>query len=400
MSLFISLSGLLVLAALLFVAMPLLSRRGGTVDHQAVDAVAETRRQQLADLERELEDGDIDNRTYELSRREIEGEASDRQAHAESGQANRGGKPLSAIAFLILIPVATVGLYLHVGEPEAIDGPVAEPSFDQGDMAAAVEELEARLADQPDDLQGWMMLGRSRVALQQYDRAVEAFRQAVEIAGEDNPQVLANYAEAITLRDPSEMISHAAPLFRHVLEMDPDQPKGLWYSGLIAFEQEQFSQARDHWERLLAQDPPEDFRRVVEDRVAVARQAMGDDTVSQEPSDEGRVLVRIRLADALSDAVSGDDTVFLVARAVEGEGAPLAGVRLPADAVPGEFHLSDEHAMIEGQRLSDHARVELIARVSKSGEATPQSGDLRGSVIIEVEDHRDEPVELVIDSEL
>ncbi|WP_406672901.1 c-type cytochrome biogenesis protein CcmI, partial [Natronospira sp.] len=235
---FVTLSALLVVAALLLAAGPLIRRRGGKVSREAVDAVAVTRARQLAELEQELEDGDIDNRTYELSRRQIESEASDRQADAESGPAIQTGKPVSAIVLAVLLPLATLGIYLQVGDPDAIDrGSMNPMAGGDMDMAAAVDALESRLAQQPDDLEGWMLLGRSRISLGQYDQAVEAYRQAVEIAGEDNPRVLANYAEAITLADPSRMVTHAAPLFRHVLDLDPSHPKGLWYGGLITMEE-------------------------------------------------------------------------------------------------------------------------------------------------------------------
>jgi len=413
MILFVSLAGLLVIACLLFVAAPLMSRRGGRVDEQAVDAVAETRRQQLADLERELEDGEIDNRTYELSRREIESESSARQARAESTESVQTGWPISAIVMIIALPLATVALYLQVGNPEAIEGPAAQPQMDQMDqmdMAAAIETLEARLADQPDDLEGWMMLGRTRVALQEYDAAVEAFRQAVEIAGEDNPRVLANYAEAVTLRNPADMLTHAAPIFRRVLELDSEQPKGLWYSGLIAFEEGEYAQAKKHWQTLLQQDPPADFRRVIEDRLNAAEQALEGDQAGEQamggdvqPQGEGEgtsIQVRIELDEDLADQVSPEETVFLIARALDEQGAPLAGIRFTVSALPGPFRLGDENAMIDGHRLSGHRAVELVARVSRSGEATPQAGDLSGSVMVRLDELDDEAVSITIDSEL
>jgi len=398
MILFVVLSAMLVLAALIFIAGPLLSRRGGLVDREAVDAVAITRQQQLADLERELEDGEIDNRTYELSRREIEGEASVRQAKVESGEARKTGKPITAIVLGLLIPLFTIFIYQHVGTPEAIEGP-ATADLSEMDMDQAVRALEERLEAMPDDLEGWVMLGRTRVALGQYDKAVDAYREAVDIAGEDNPRVLADYAEAITLANPEQMVTHAAPLFRHVLEIDPEQSKGLWYGGLIAFEEGDYEQAEVYWERLLSQDPPDGFRRVLEDRLAAAQAAQqGGET--QADAGNGAVSVQLNVAvhETLQNELNESDVVFVIARAADSPNSPpLAGIRLPLSALPGQFRLGDENAMLDGHRISDHERIEIIARVSRSGEATPQAGDLEGRAVIDVAAHREEAADIVID---
>lgn len=399
MSLFIALSGLLVLAAVLFVAGPLFTRRGGTVDRDDVEAIARTRQAQLADLERELEDGEIDNRTYELLRRDIERDASDRQASAESGAANRTGRPVTAIVMTVLLPVAAIGLYLVIGTPSAIDRPSADMS--EMDLDEAVAALESRLDESPDNLQGWTMLGRTRFAMGEYGKAEEAYRRALELTDDDDTRLLANYAEAMALNQPQEMVSRAGPLFQRVLAADPDHPKGLWYSGLIAFEQGNFETAVGHWQVLMAQDPPEAFRTVLRDRIEAAREAGGLPAPAQgidadDTSGEG-VQARVSLADSLADRVSPNDTVFLIARAAEGGGPPLAGLRLTVASLPGTFRLSDENAMIEGRSISGHERIEIVARVSLSGEAIPQAGDLEGSQVIRVEEHREEPVTITID---
>lgn len=396
MTAFVMLSVLLFLAALLFVAGPLIRRRGGTVDQSRVDAVALTRERQLEELEQDLEDGVIDDRTYELSRRDIESEASRSQAHVESGQASGTGAPVSAIVFAVLLVVLTLGLYSQVGDWEAIDRDAG--GMDEMSMDEAVHRLEQRLESHPDDLEGWMLLGRTRLALGEYDKAVAAYRKAVDLAGEDNVRVLAKYAEAVSLQDPARMPTEAAPMFRRVLELQPDHPKGLWYSGLIAFDEEHFEEAKAHWQRLLDQDPPQGFREVLEERLAAARAALGEEPESSPAeADEGRfVMVEVSVDESLAETLTPDDVVFLVARSTDG-GPPLAGIRLPVSSLPGAFRLGDENAMLDGHQISGHDRVEIIARVSRSGQATPQSGDLVGRRVINVDDHGETPATLVID---
>ncbi|MDQ2070743.1 c-type cytochrome biogenesis protein CcmI [Natronospira bacteriovora] len=398
MTAFVVISALLVVAALLFVATPLIRRRGGTVDQAGVDAVALTRQRQLEELEQELEDGQIDNRTYELSRREIESEASNSQAQVESGPARTTGTPVSAIVLAIVIPLLTAAIYLQVGEWEAIE---REPmSMDDMDMEQAIHQLEQRLQSHPDDLEGWMMLGRTRLALGEYEAAVEAYRQALDLAGDDNARALANYAEAVSLADPGRMLTEAAPLFRRVLELEPAQPKGLWYSGLIAFEERDYASARDHWQRLLEQDPPPGFREIVEERLSAARRALGD-RPGTEAESSAHVMVRVSVSDDLAATLTPDDVVFIIARAAdEAAGPPLAGIRLPISALPGEFRLGDENAMLDGYRISGHEQIEIIARVSRSGEATPRDGDLLGREIIRVEAHSEDAAIIVIDEVL
>ncbi len=400
MTAFVIISALLVLAALLFVAGPLIRRRGGTVDRHQVDAVAVTRAKQLEELEQELEDGLIDDRTYELSRREIEGEASQQQARAESGPAQLTGTPVSAIAFAVLMVALTIGLYTQVGNWDAIDRDAQ--TMDEMSMEDAIRHLEQRLESQPEDLEGWLMLGRTRLALGEYEKAVAAYRQAVDLAGEDNARVLADYAEAVSLQDPSRMVTEAAPMFRRVLELRPDQPKGLWYSGLIAFEEERFEDAKQHWQQLLDQEPPQGFREVLEERLAATRAALGEEPASPTQTadeEEGSfVMVEVSVEEALAETLMPDDVVFIIARAVgEEAGPPLAGIRLPVTALPGTFRLGDENAMLDGHQLSGHERIEIIARVSRSGEATPQSGDLFGSREITVDEHEAVAAPIVID---
>lgn len=401
MTTFVVLSGLMVIAALFFVAGPLFLRRGGIVNRDEVDAITATREQQLAELERELEDGEIDNRTYEVSRRDIESEASDRQARVEAGVATREGRPVSALVFSVLIPAGAVALYLAVGTPDAIDRPDASDMADM-DVAEAADALETRLESSPDNLQGWVMLGRTRFAMGEYDKAEEAYRRALELTDDEDPRILANYAEAMSLNRPDEMVSRAGPLFRRVLAEAPEHPKGLWYSGLIAFEEGRFEDAIGHWQSLLAQDPPQAFRNVVEDRVAAAREAQGDAPATESAGEaEGEagafVLLDVTIDEAVAGRVESDDTVFVIARAVDGGGAPLAGVRLTASELPTRVRLGDDDAMLEGRRISDYERIEIVARVSKSGEAMPQAGDIEGSRTIEVDDFDEDAAAITID---
>lgn len=394
---FVLLSLLLVAAAILFVVTPLFTHRGEKADALGTHAVAETRARQLRELEQDLEDGLIDNRDYEKARREIENEANaDRRRDTEVVTSRNQGRPIGPVVLALALPLATVGLYLAVGEPDAIERPIATADgMEDLDLDTAIAELEKRLEEHPEDLEGWMMLGRTRVALEDYSGAVEAFSEAVDIAGDDDPRVVADYAEALALEDRDRLTGQAAPLFQRVLDLDPDHPKGLWYSGLVAYETGDHETAIEHWTRLLEQDPPDEFRAALESQLESAREAL--EGPAEEEETGARLIVSVSVDETLADEVADQDTVFVIARPLDGsDPTPVAGVRIPAAELPTEVRLDDQQAMMEGHQLSNHEEVEVFATVSRTGEATPEPGAPMGRASTTLEEGEETRLELSI----
>lgn len=388
---------LLIALALVFLVLPLFTRRGQQAEAGQSDAVAITRERQLEELERDLDEGLIDNRDYEKARREIEAEANeDKRRRGATAIQQSGGKPTSALVTIVLVPLLTVAMYLWVGTPDALDQPTRgspDPTVDEMDMDLdeAVAQLEERLEGNPDDLEGWILLGRTRVSMGNYTGAVQAFSEAVDLAGDEDPRVVADYAEALVLEDSERLTGQAAPLFEHVLTLDPEHPKGLWYGGMLAYEQGDWDTAVERWERLQQQDAPEEFANVLNEYLQSARQAMEDG----EAPTEGRVRVALEVPEDRLEEVHAAETVFVIARPTDDpEAHPVAGLRVPADSLPTEVALDVEEARIGGQNLEDAGEIEIIATVSATGEATPETGMPMGRVTVNLEQDEEIRIEL------
>lgn len=223
-------------------------------------------RDRLRELEGELTAGSLDENRYAEARQELEDAAAldiDDAPAAAPGEPTRQGM-VTAGALVVVVGVLAWGLYAHLGTP-APD--VAEPEIGSaGQLDELVEHLAARLAERPNDLDGWMLLGRSRTVLGDFGGSVAAWRQAMRIAPDD-PTVLANFAEALVLDDPDALQGDAAPLIEQALVEDPDNPKALWYGGVLAEARGDRELAALRWEALLEQDPPPQLREAIVRRI-------------------------------------------------------------------------------------------------------------------------------------
>lgn len=299
----------------------------------------------------------------------------------------------AGIATLLLVPLLAGLLYLQLGHFGTAPAPRAGP-----DIEAMVAQLERRLTETPDNLEGWVMLGRSYVVLGQYGAAVQAWERAVALDAGRNPEILAGYGEALLLEDRSRLTGAAAPLFERVLELDPDNPRGLWYGGLAAEARGESELAARRYARLLEAGPPPNLRELVEERLAAVRAGTSSAT-GERPADAGSAAgleVRIRLAGKLAGQARG--TLFVFARPAGGGGPPLAVERHPADSLPLTVTLDGADAMVAGRGLQLDQPLEIVARISRSGNAQPASGDLQGRARYTPGDR---PVlEIVIDSVL
>lgn len=323
-------------------------------------------RDRRAELDAELADGRLDEARHAEACRELETRAANElEDTATVGGNGRGTKPMYA-AVAVFIPVIAFTTYLGVGGHRDMDR-AAMPAATAPELALLIEQLAERMETQPDDLQGWMLLGRSSVVLGDYPRAVMAWRRAHGLAPDD-PTVLANLAEALVLLDEAALQGEAAPLIERALAADPDNPKALWYGGLLAESRGEEGLAQARWRALLAQDPPEEFRRVLEERVG-------------GPVDADFALtVTVDLADGMEAHLPERGAVLFVTlhdpRA--SDGPPLAALRAIAGDFPVVARITARDAMLPGTDLSAHAGLRVVARVSLDGGAVRRAGDLYG----------------------
>lgn len=289
-------------------------------------------------------------------------------------------------------------LDLGPGSRSAAAPPPAAASSAGGDparaqIAAMVDQLAERLKSRPDDAEGWQMLSRSYAALGRHAEAVEAYRKAVALNPRD-PSLLVDLGASLVALDRDAMHGEPTRLVERALALDPAHPKALAFAGLIAFDRKDYPTAVKHWEALSRVEPPDSpFAQQIRASVAQARQLAGLPPSAEaapaavpatsSPSPAGapaRVSGTVRLAPSLKDRVAPDDTLFVFARAA-GEGAPrmpLAILRRQAKDLPLQFTLDDSLSMSPAARLSGATQVVVGARLSRSGDAMPQPGDLQG----------------------
>jgi cytochrome c-type biogenesis protein CcmH len=237
-----------------------------------------------------------------------------------------------------------------------------------------VERLAAKMRENPEDADGWKLLGRSYSALGRFNEAADAYAKAAVRAPRD-AQLLADFADTLAMARGQSLEGEPEKLVHRALEIDPDNMKALALAGTIEFNRRQFAAAAGYWKRMLAHvEPGTEDARVIQSNIDEALQMAGS-PVPAEKALQGTVSLSAKV----KDKAAPDDTVFIYARAAEGPPMPLAVHRVKVRDLPAKFSLNDAMAMAPGMAISAHPRVIVTARISKSGQAAPQPGDLQGA---------------------
>jgi len=362
MILFAVLAALLAAALLVRLLLPPRSRRSVS----AGEANVSVYRDQMRELDEDLAAGKIAREDHDRSRRELEARLLADAGAAESPAPVRRSR-LPWVAG-VAIPLVALGVYFIVGSPRVIEREAHEAVTAQ-QVEAMVERLAARLRERPDDTDGWKLLGRSYAVLGRFPEAADAYGRAAMLAPRD-AQLLVDFADALGMARGQTLQGEPEKLVRRALEIDPKNLKALALAGTAAFERKDFQKAADTWKRMLDLVPPDS-----EDARAI--QANVDEALAMKGSRALRG--EVRLSEKLKGSVSPDDVVFVFARATEGPPMPLAVLRKRVRDLPLAFVLDDTMAMAPQAKLSNFPRVVISARVSKSGQAAPQPGDLQGA---------------------
>ena len=303
-------------------------------------------------------------------------------------------------ATVILVVALSSGLYYRQGSPDLPSGSAgaAAPGMDD-----AINALAERLAANPDNPEGWQMLGRSYMSIGNYTGAVEALEKAIELESAQNPQALVSLGEALLASTGSEIDGRVASLFENALALDPNNPQALFYGGIGAFNRGDTALAADRWERLLTLNPPAEIQGILQQRIAEWRGEAppvipDPELASSEPAvttagavaedsagalgESAVVRARVSLSAEAVAALPAEATVFLIARDPAVPVPPIAAARRRLSELPAYVELGDRESMVPGRELSNFAEFELIARVSLSGQPGAQPGDWYGSIIV------------------
>lgn len=383
----------MIVLALLFVVPPLMRK--------ALPAAIDDRREQniviarekLTELESDFKAGNIDEADYQQSRQELEvALRDDLEAASETAvdvQPKRavGGMLLAGI----FVPVCSIGMYLFLGSPELTDSTALkaqaaaaraqEGKATQTDVDEMVTTLREKLEAQPENLTGWLMLGRSYMVMQRYEDAAYAYDKANAVEA-NNPEILLPLADALAMSKQGRMEGRPLALINQVLEVAPENPMALWLAGMGASQAGDQQTTITYWTKLEKLLPEGS-----EDRLEVRRmlREMGVEIAGEvEPTapavvNEARsIAVTVDLADALKEKASPEDYVFVYAKATAGPPMPLAAVRHQVKEFPLSVVLNDSQAMMPDMKLSGYSEVTVGARISKSGKPVASPGDLYG----------------------
>ncbi|MCB1888240.1 MAG: c-type cytochrome biogenesis protein CcmI [Rhodocyclaceae bacterium] len=379
-------SALLMAGALLFVVPPLLGgriRKAEIADHQVANLVV--LRDQLRELEAERASGEIDEAQYTRAKAELEQRVLE-ESVADSGSRTGSRPPIGLIAAIVLfVPTASIPLYLYLGTPAALNpaAVAAQAAAQDGSheltaeqVQAMVEKLAARLRENPDDAEGWVMLARTYNALGQYDKAAQAFATLTRLLPAD-AQLLADYADTLAMARGRSLSGEPEAIIARALELDARNVKALALAGSAAFERSDYAKAIEYWQRIASQvDPNSPTARSVAGSIAEARKRLAAAGGSIDAPLTASVTGRVDLTDAVKANANPEHTVFVFARAVDGPRMPLAIVRKQVKDLPFDFTLDDSMAMTPAARLSGFPQVVVGARISQSGNASPQPGDV------------------------
>lgn len=407
------------LAVALFFLLPVLLRGQGAILDSTEGQNLQLARDRLRELDEERDAGRLTDEELQQARQELEQQlATDLSTGAATKQTARPGRVMPAVV-LIVLPLLAILIYQYLGDPAALQDqpentvqnmPAGHPALTEGASQPSVDAMVARLAErldqQPDDPQGWFMLGRSYMALERYPEAVQAFERLQQLVGDD-PEVLVSYADALGMMQGGRLSGRPLELIEQALAMQPDHPTGQWLAGMAYREQGKYQQAIDHWQRakqLLQADAG--AQAELQNLIASTRQQAGLAVPADSQPAEAmpaimaaRITVTVELDPALKEQVSAEDTVFILARAISGPPMPLAVARKQVKDLPLTVTLDDAMAMMPAMRLSKFPEVSVVARVSRSGTPQAQSGDLEG-VVTPVRPARQPTVQVRIDRKI
>jgi len=301
-------------------------------------------------------------------------------------QDGRPAAAITAVIVLFLMSSGGAGLYAFFSNYKWGDAPSV------ADTPAAMTARKAKeLARNPNDLEGWLLLGRSYAVLGQYPLSVRAFQRADRLADGKNIEALFGMGEAMLAQDRDEIGRGAGRLFEKALALDPDNPQAILYAAVAAEARGELPLARERFVRIQQLNLPPDARAEVDQRIAAIDQALG----TGAPADTAaKIAVHVTLAPALAAKVPADAPLFVAARDPKSPGPPFAVKRLRA-SFPVDVELTSADAMLASRRIASGQQLEVVARVALGGKPTASSGDPFGQVSYHV--GKDGKLNIVID---
>lgn len=399
MTVFLIAAALLVAATLAIVLPPLLrNKQMGSGQARRDDLNLAVLRDQLRELDADLEAGMISPTAYESARHELEQRVAEEVQPSSVTTASAGGR-WSSIAVGVAVPVLAIAVYLLIGSPDALDPTQQTAAHQENAHEITPEQIEGmvaglaqRLQNDPGNAEGWNMLARSYNALGRFGEASQAYAQLVKLVPDD-AGLFADYADTLAMASDRSLQGEPEKLIERALAIDPKNIKALALAGSAAFERKDYANAVVRWQSILALVAPDsEIARSTTGSINEAKSLMGEAPLAQapmagiaaaklaQPAAGGAAVLEgvVDIDPALRAKAADTDVVFIFARAAQGPRFPLAALRKQVKDLPIKFSLDDSMGMVPNAKLSDFPMVVVGARISKSGSATPSAGDLEG----------------------
>ncbi|HJV54301.1 MAG TPA: c-type cytochrome biogenesis protein CcmI [Noviherbaspirillum sp.] len=386
-------AGLLLAASLLFVLTPLLRRQPEELaEVPRAELNLSVLRDQLRELDADLESGAIERHAYDSARRELERRVAEEVQPQQATARSAADKRWTPWVVGAALPLLAVSLYLYLGTPAGLDPQQAAAASNENAHELTPQQIEgmvARLAERlksdPGNVEGWNMLARSYNALGRFAEASKAFEHLVTLVPND-ANLYADYADVLAMASNKSLQGEPEKLIDRALAIDPNNVKALALWGSAAFERRDYTGAVTRWQKIMTLVPAEsDVGRSIAGSIAEAQGLMGiapaQTATPAKPAAAAATLEGVvELDPALRAQAADDDTVFIFARAAQGPRFPLAVLRKQVKDLPAAFVLDDSMSMAPNAKLSDFSQVVVSARISKSGNATAGAGDLEGVI--------------------
>ncbi|MEF8713951.1 MAG: c-type cytochrome biogenesis protein CcmI [Accumulibacter sp.] len=382
MTAFLIAAALLVAAVIALLLPPLLRtpRSSGRTDQS--EANLAILRDQLAELERERRDGSLAEADFTQAKSELQRRLLEEMPAPTAPTTADGGGRRTALALLVLIPLAAAAGYALLGDPRALDPLQRQARIAPAQIEAMLDGLVDKLQKNPDDPQGWVMLARSYKVLERFPEAAQAYERAAALVNQD-PALLADYADVLAQTQGGSLQGRPGELIERALRINPREPQALLLAGAAATDRQQFAAAADYWSRLLELvEPGSEEAAALTAAIGKAREfATAQAGGSAKPgASAGAVSGEVTLSGKLAGTVQPGDVLFVFARAEEGPRMPLAARRASVADLPLRFEFDDSMALAGGKKISDFATIRIEARIAKAGQAQSSSGDLFGTL--------------------
>lgn len=371
------------LAIALFILLPPFFQKSTEQDVDRNSENIKIARQRLAELQRDVDTGVIALADFTAARGELEQTLLiDLDGTVESGHSH--SHPFSPALVAMLLPMAVIALYFVVGTPSAFMSP--SDSIAMLGSEPFSEQTKARIQIDTGFIEAQLKLAEEHMATKRFSEAA-AILETLHTQAGDHPVILVRNANALAMADNGNLEGRPLSLVMTALSIDPKQPQGLWLAGMAAFQRNDNQSALQFWRRLepLMKQQNPDALSGIQKLIAQAELKMADQVAPVINKTVGIVAnaslqVRVKLEEGLSDRVSPEDRLFVFVQSLAEPSIPLAVVSKQVKDLPLTVTLNDSMAMLPEMRLSNFEDVRIGARISRSGEALPNSGDFQGEL--------------------